>query len=94
MWLARIDEKIARVRVEEEQRARAAAAREERRPDWLLDYGLSRDAMPLAVHVGECHMAGKRARGVDSDTARRALAGGVQACTHCRPDTELGILEG
>ncbi|WP_229821394.1 MULTISPECIES: DUF6233 domain-containing protein [Streptomyces] len=23
----------------------------------------------------------------------RALAEGVQACPHCRPDTELGVLE-
>lgn len=94
MWVKRIDQKIAQVRKQEEQRARATAAREERAPDWLLDYGLNRDALPLAVHVGGCHMAGKRSKGVDSDTARRALAGGVEACTHCRPDVELGFLEG
>jgi hypothetical protein len=50
--------------------------------------------MPIAVHTGDCHMRGKRSRGVDSDTARRALASGVQACSHCRPDSELGYLEG
>lgn len=94
MWVERIDAKIARVRKAEEQRARAAAAAENRAPDWLVDYGLNRDALPLAVHTGDCHMAGQRAKGVDSDTARRALAGGVTACTHCRPDTELGYLEG
>ncbi|MER6684648.1 DUF6233 domain-containing protein [Streptomyces olivaceoviridis] len=33
-------------------------------------------------------------KGVDSDTARRALAGGVAACSFCRPDTELGISMG
>jgi hypothetical protein len=93
MWVARIDAKINRVRLEAEQRARAAAAREERAPDWLLEYGLNRDAMPNAVHTGDCHMAGKRSKGVDSDTARRALASGVSACTHCRPDTELGVLD-
>lgn len=94
MWLERIDAKIARVREREAQQARAAAAAVERSPDWLLEYGLNRDAIPNAVHVGGCHMAGKRSKGVDLDTVRRALAGGVAACSHCRPDTELGILEG
>ena len=94
MWLARIDDKINRVRLAEEEKARAAAAVAERRPDWLLDYGLNRDALPIGVHTGDCHMAGKRSKGVDSDTARRAIAGGIPACSHCRPDSELGILEG
>jgi hypothetical protein len=94
MWVERIDAKIKQVRAVEEQRARAQAAAVERAPDWLIDYGLNRDAIPIAVHVGGCHMAGKRSKGVDSDTARRALAGGVEACSHCRPDTELGYLEG
>jgi hypothetical protein len=93
MWVARIDAKIKQVRLEKEQQARAAAVREERAPDWLIEYGLNRDAMPNAVHVGGCRMAGKRSKGVDSDTARRALAGGVAACSFCRPDTELGILD-
>ncbi|MFD9004446.1 DUF6233 domain-containing protein [Streptomyces sp. NPDC059582] len=93
LWVARIDEKIRQVRVQAEQQERAAAAREERRPDWLIEYGLNRDAMPLGVHTGDCHMAGKRSKGVDADTARRAIAGGVEACSHCRPDTALGLLE-
>ncbi|MDX3283993.1 DUF6233 domain-containing protein, partial [Streptomyces scabiei] len=69
---------------------------EERRPtppDWLLEHGLNRDALPSAVHVGGCHMAGKRSRGVGREEALRWLANGVVACTHCRPDTELGLLE-
>ena len=94
LWVARIDEKIQRVRLAEEQQARAAAAAERRAPDWLIEYGLNRDAMPNAVHAGDCRMRGKRVKGVDADTARRALAGGVEACGHCRPDTELGYLEG
>lgn len=98
---------LERVQLVDLERTRRWIADEERReaerqqgeaarpapPDWLLDYGLNRDAMPVGVHVGGCHMAGTRARGVDSDTARRALAAGVQACTHCRPDSELGILD-
>jgi hypothetical protein len=46
------------------------------------------------VHVGDCPMAGKRSRGVQRDQALRALADGIAACTHCRPDTELGYVEG
>ncbi|MFE5193422.1 DUF6233 domain-containing protein [Streptomyces sp. NPDC056601] len=51
----------------------------------------SRD--PVYAHTGDCHMANKRSRGVDRDQALRAIAEGVQACTHCRPDTELGLLD-
>ncbi|MET7838918.1 DUF6233 domain-containing protein [Streptomyces sp. NPDC005356] len=61
-------------------------------PDWLIEMGLDgRD--PVYVHVGGCHMAGKRSRGVDRDQALRAVTEGVPACTHCRPDTELGLLD-
>jgi hypothetical protein len=60
----------------------------------VLDYGLNKEALPIAVHVGGCHMAGARVKGVDRAAALRALAEGVQACGHCRPDAELGYLEG
>ncbi|OIJ97447.1 hypothetical protein BIV25_14445 [Streptomyces sp. MUSC 14] len=62
-------------------------------PDWLIEYGLNRDPLPTAVHTGECTMAGKRSKATDSDTIRRAIAAGVKACTFCRPDSELGILD-
>ncbi len=94
LWLARIDEKIARVREQEAQRARAGAERQERAPDGVIEYGLNRDSMPTGVHVGDCRMAGKRVKPVDADVARRALVEGVEACTHCRPDSVLGYLEG
>lgn len=90
-------ERTRRWIAEEERKERERRTGAERRPappDWLLDYGLNRDALPVAVHTGDCRMAGKRSKGVDSDTARRALANGVEACTHCRPDAELGYLEG
>ncbi|MFD5795580.1 DUF6233 domain-containing protein [Streptomyces diastatochromogenes] len=90
--LARTRKWIADEERKERERQTGEAARPAP-PDWLLEYGLNRAAMPNAVHVGGCHMAGKRAKGVDSDTVRRALASGVPACTHCRPDTELGILD-
>ncbi|MFE4671398.1 DUF6233 domain-containing protein [Streptomyces sp. NPDC056723] len=61
-------------------------------PDWLIEMGLGgRD--PVYVHVGGCHMAGKRSRGVERDQALRAVTQGVDACPHCRPDTELGVLD-
>ncbi|MEV0220924.1 DUF6233 domain-containing protein [Streptomyces sp. NPDC050704] len=62
-------------------------------PEWLIEPGLNRTA-PLAVHVGGCWRAGKRSRGVTRDQALRAITEGVPACTHCRPDTELGIIDG
>lgn len=90
--LKRVREKKADLERRERERQQGERARPPA-PDWLVEYGLNRDAVPVAVHRGDCHMAGKRSKGVDGDTVRRALAGGVEACTHCRPDTELGYLE-
>ncbi|MFB7576973.1 DUF6233 domain-containing protein [Streptomyces sp. NPDC056165] len=61
--------------------------------EWILEQGLNRDSAPVTVHVGGCHMAGKRWKGVPRDVAVRALTEGVQACGHCRPDTLLGIFD-
>ncbi|WP_018528884.1 MULTISPECIES: DUF6233 domain-containing protein [unclassified Streptomyces] len=47
----------------------------------------------MYVHVGGCHMAGKRSRAATRDQARQALAAGVDECPHCRPDTALGVLD-
>ncbi|MDH6610354.1 hypothetical protein M2164_005989 [Streptomyces sp. SAI-208] len=63
-------------------------------PDWMLEAGLNRDSPAVQVHVGGCWNAGKRSRGVPRDVAFRALAEGVPACGHCRPDSELGYLDG
>ncbi|MGV9351573.1 DUF6233 domain-containing protein [Streptomyces spiralis] len=46
------------------------------------------------MHVGGCHMAGKRWKAVPRDVALRALSEGVDACGHCRPDAALGYLDG
>ncbi|MFI8351281.1 DUF6233 domain-containing protein [Streptomyces sp. NPDC085596] len=77
-----------------QQEQRRGEARKPPAPDWVIDYGLNRDGLPLTVHAGDCHMLGKRARGVDAGVARRALVEGVKACGYCRPDTELGVLDG
>ncbi|NED75430.1 hypothetical protein G3I51_24510 [Streptomyces sp. SID9944] len=99
---------LERVQVADLERTRRWIAEEERRqaerqrgldarpptPDWILERGLNRDSPPVAVHIGGCHMAGKRTKGIDRDTALRALAEGIQACGHCRPDSELGFVDG
>jgi hypothetical protein len=85
-WIADEERKAAEKRHGEQARPP--------QPDWLLEAGLNRDAVPVYVHVGGCHMAGKRSRGIGRGDALRWLAEGVPACTHCRPDSELGYLEG
>ncbi|MFF7452422.1 MULTISPECIES: DUF6233 domain-containing protein [unclassified Streptomyces] len=62
-------------------------------PDWLIEQSLNRATPPVYVHVGGCHMAGKRSKGVAREQAVRALAEGVDPCSHCRPDTDLGMLD-
>ncbi|MGW6481293.1 DUF6233 domain-containing protein [Streptomyces sp. NPDC055059] len=86
-----IDRWIATEERRETEQARGEAARPPA-PDWLIEMGLGGRA-PVYVHVGGCHMAGKRSRGVERDQALRGLAAGVAACPHCRPDTGLGILD-
>lgn len=63
-------------------------------PDWLIEASIGKDAPPVYVHVGGCHMAGKRSKGVPREVALRALTEGIDACPHCRPDSELGHLDG
>ncbi|WP_234337146.1 DUF6233 domain-containing protein [Streptomyces xylophagus] len=92
MWLERIDRKAAELRkrqaVEERGRAYRPPA-----PDWFLE--LSRaTGDPLAVHVGDCGMTGRRTRPLGRDDARRLLTtDGVPACPICRPDTSLHIVD-
>ncbi|MEU6058034.1 DUF6233 domain-containing protein [Streptomyces sp. NPDC047097] len=62
-------------------------------PDYRLQRGLTADRAPVQLHLGDCGMAGK-APGVSADAARRALAEGVEACAVCRPDAELGWIDG
>ncbi|MFE4420469.1 DUF6233 domain-containing protein [Streptomyces sp. NPDC056817] len=96
-WLAmsldRVRQQITDLERREQERQRGAEARPPV-PDWIIEQGLNRDALPITVHVGGCHMAGKRWKGVPRDVALRALTEGVQACEHCRPDAELGYLDG
>ncbi|MFD9075334.1 DUF6233 domain-containing protein [Streptomyces lasiicapitis] len=89
--LARTRRWIADEERRQSERIQGLAARPPA-PDWLIEQGLDGRA-PVYVHAGGCHMAGKRSRGVTQDQARRALYERVDACPHCRPDTELGVLD-
>ncbi|MFE7245784.1 DUF6233 domain-containing protein [Streptomyces sp. NPDC057580] len=91
MWVDRIDEAIAMA----EQRERERQRGEERRlptPDWIVELSIGVGARPIEVHVGGCYLAGKRQRVITREQALAALADGMRACIHCRPDTELGVL--
>lgn len=79
----------------EEQRLAAEAARlpPPPPPDWLIEHGIGVGRSPVRVHAGGCWDTRSRCLPADRDTARRALADGVEACTHCRPDTALGVLD-
>ncbi|MER5847717.1 DUF6233 domain-containing protein [Streptomyces sp. NPDC002012] len=57
-----------------------------------MELGIGRRARPIEVHVGHCYAIGKRHRAVSREQALAALAEGIRACAHRRPDTELGVL--
>jgi len=91
--LAQLDGWIA----EEERREAEHRQGEERRPPppaWLIQYGLNRANLD-AVHTGDCWAAAKsgRCRPVSREQALDALRQHVAPCVHCRPDTELGVLD-
>ncbi|MFF4307922.1 DUF6233 domain-containing protein [Streptomyces sp. NPDC001601] len=93
MWLERIDRKAAglRQRQAEEERGRA---RRPLAPDWVLELNRA-TGHPLAVHAGDCGMAGRRKQPIGPGDARRLLTtDGVPACPICRPDTSLHIVDG
>ncbi|MFJ3878085.1 DUF6233 domain-containing protein [Streptomyces sp. NPDC090077] len=62
-------------------------------PDWLIEHGIGTGRPPVRVHVGGCWDTKSRCKPATADLARRALVEGVEACTHCRPDTALGVLD-
>lgn len=92
MWLQRIDHKIAAVRQKEAEQEQGRQRRPPA-PDWMVELGIGAGNPPTRVHAGDCYAAAKRRRSVDRDEARRLLTSGLPACTHCRPDQHLGILE-
>jgi hypothetical protein len=92
VMLRLVREAIAAAETREQERERGAEHRPPV-PDWVLETGIGSGHGAVYVHIGGCHMAGKRVRAVGRDVALRAIAEGVEACSHCRPDTELGVLD-
>ncbi|MGW9025835.1 DUF6233 domain-containing protein [Streptomyces sp. NPDC055722] len=91
--LAQIDAWIA----QEERRVVARRRAEEMRPsapEWLIERGLQKTNL-VAVHAGDCWTVRKSSRcvGISQAQALDALRQQVPACTHCRPDSALGLLE-
>ncbi|MFD9764708.1 DUF6233 domain-containing protein [[Kitasatospora] papulosa] len=89
--LSRIRERITTLERSELERQRGEKARPPA-PDWVLEHGIGVGAPPMEVHVGGCYAAGDRVRPLTREQALTALTDGVDACTHCRPDTALGLL--
>ncbi|MFI8235006.1 DUF6233 domain-containing protein [Streptomyces sp. NPDC085900] len=63
-------------------------------PAWLIHYGLNRANLD-AMHTGEYWAAAKsgRCQPVSREQALDALRQNVAPRVHCRPDTELGLLD-
>ncbi|MCX4425999.1 DUF6233 domain-containing protein [Streptomyces mirabilis] len=92
MWLQRIDTKIAALQERETEQEHGQKNRPQE-PDWIVELGIGNGRPPIEVHMGGCYAAGKRRRPVPRDKARRLLTSGVRACTHCKPDAQLRILD-
>ncbi|MER5201256.1 DUF6233 domain-containing protein [Streptomyces sp. NPDC002755] len=92
MWLTRIDAKIAAVQQRQAETEHGRRRRPEP-PQWTAELGIGAGRPPFQVHAGDCPMAGKRRRSVGRDEARRLLASGLRPCTHCRPDSQLDIID-
>ncbi|MFH8760375.1 DUF6233 domain-containing protein [Streptomyces atroolivaceus] len=54
--------------------------------------GIGVGAKPVEIHVGHCYTIGRRRKAITREQAQAALAEGVDACTYCRRDTDLGLL--
>ncbi|MFK0296950.1 DUF6233 domain-containing protein [Streptomyces sp. NPDC090442] len=90
MTLARVRGRIAEV--ERQQTVAAQTAPPPRRAQWLLQTDVGASSRPVALHVGNCSAAGRRARPLTREQALHAIAEGLEACVLCRPDTELGLV--
>lgn len=92
LWLDRIDRKIAAVRPRESEAERGRRRRPPE-PDWVVELGIGVGHPPMQLHTGGRCAAGKRRQPVGDGEARRLLAEGLRACTHCQPDQHLGFME-
>ncbi|MFD9793402.1 DUF6233 domain-containing protein [Streptomyces sp. NPDC059070] len=65
-------------------------------PDWVIAYvrrGADKPRLPEGVHIGGCSMAPGQPTAITRERALAALSEGVPACSFCRPDSELGVLD-
>ncbi|MEU3084118.1 DUF6233 domain-containing protein [Streptomyces albidoflavus] len=88
-------EQVRGWRVAEERRRAEVRAGEARRPlppDWVLQRGIGQGAPPVAVHEGDCRVAGSRVQPLTRAQVLEALDAGVEACDVCRPDKEVRYL--
>ena len=85
-WIAQEQERETRQQQADEMRPPA--------PEWVVERGLQKTNL-VAVHMGDCWTVRKSSRrvGVSRAQAVDALRQQVPACTHCRPDTALGVLD-
>ncbi|MYQ61991.1 hypothetical protein GA0115242_100539 [Streptomyces sp. SolWspMP-5a-2] len=83
-WIADEERREAERRQAEEQRLPP--------PEWLIERGLDRSSL-VAVRTGDCWDPGKRQMAATREQARDAIRQQVPACSKCRPDTWLGLLE-
>ncbi|MFJ2675098.1 DUF6233 domain-containing protein [Streptomyces sp. NPDC087525] len=98
-FLERVQERdLARTRrwiAEEEGHVAEIAARRPPPPppEWLVERGIDARRSPVAIHAGDCPMAGKMIRPITREQAVEALVEhGIRPCPMCRPDTSLGVL--
>ncbi|MER6781203.1 MULTISPECIES: DUF6233 domain-containing protein [unclassified Streptomyces] len=69
------------------------AARRPSRPRGRSSAASGRAGCRSASTPGGCWDSRKRCTPISTDQARRALAEGIPACPHCRPETALGMQE-
>ncbi|OKI54580.1 DUF6233 domain-containing protein [Streptomyces sp. MJM1172] len=93
LTLARVDERIGAVRAAEEQQARRRPPPEP--PQWWIEYGIGVSRRPARVHTGACQITnrGKPATREAVLDVLRTVPSAI-ACPLCRPDSELGLLDG
>ncbi|PKV84208.1 DUF6233 domain-containing protein [Streptomyces sp. TLI_146] len=94
LWVGLIDQALADLKRQGAERAEGQRRRPPP-PEWTIEHALGGPHLLTAVHTGDCWMLREagRMRAVDRDTARQALAGGVEPCGFCRPDTALGMID-
>ncbi|MFG2716206.1 DUF6233 domain-containing protein [Streptomyces goshikiensis] len=93
LTLARVDDKISVVRAAEEEQARRRPLPEP--PCWWIEYGIGATRRPDRVHTGACPIT-SRGRAATRESVLDVLRTmpSVIACPLCRPDSELGLLDG